>query len=108
MRKRQSEVNDINESPRQKNVTYTYPKYKNLSFQGKSSRSCHCFKLDIDWVIENFKTMEPEFYNCLFLEHVPGQDDKEQTIFYVSIGNAKDTDDMEYLFCALNITFQQR
>ena len=51
--------------------------------------SNNCFKLDLDWVIENFKTRDPEFYESIFLEHVPSQDDKERPICYVSIGSAK-------------------
>ena len=79
-----------------------------FSFQGKSMRWHHWFKLNIDWVIENLKIIEPEFYKSLFQEHVTGQVDKEQPIFSVPIDNKNNTYDVEYLFYAPNVVFQQK
>ena len=62
----QTKSNDIEEGPGEKNYTYIYPKNKKSIFEGKSAILHHWFKLDIDWVIENFKTREPQLYKSLF------------------------------------------
>ena len=52
-------------------------------------RSKYWFKLDLDWVFENFKSRDHDIYKEYFQGHVPGQDDKYQPIFSVIIGNKK-------------------
>ena len=46
-------------------------------------------KIDLYYVIENFRTVDPEFYKSLFRECEPSQVEKEQPIFSVPIDNGK-------------------
>ena len=68
---------------------------KNL-FQGKSARSKHWFILDIEWVEENFSTIEPQFYKRLFQTNIEGQAVLIYPIFPVIFGNTNLTGKSEY------------
>ena len=57
--KHQTKVSDIEEG-------YSNKTFTQINFQGKSARSHHWFKLDLDRIIENFNIREPEFYKSKF------------------------------------------
>ena len=41
-------------------------KTKKYNFEGQSARSRHWFDIDHEWLEENFRTREPDFYrNCI-------------------------------------------
>ena len=67
----------------------------------------HWFKLDIDWVVENFKTRYHDIYKSIFQEHVTVKYDKEQPIFSVIIGNEKYAGEVEFMLYVPNMKFQK-
>ena len=67
---------------------------KNL-FQGQSTILKHCFGIDIEWTKENFSTRGHQFYKGLFQTNTEGQTGIKYPIFIVTIGNTKETDEME-------------
>ena len=51
-------------------------KTKKYNFQGQPARSRRWFDLDHDWLEENFRTREPDFYKKLFQKQFRGNDTK--------------------------------
>ena len=71
-------------------------KTKTYDFQGKSARSTRWFDLDHEWLEENFRTREPDFYKKVYQEKIKGDDKKTYQIFAVPIGNAKTTRNIQF------------
>ena len=60
-----------------------------FKFQGQSSRSYCWFGLDCDWIEENFRTREPDFYKKIYQRHDEIQDTNTFKMFEVPLLNSK-------------------
>ena len=79
----------------QKKDTGEKPKIEYF-FHGQSTRSKYWFDLGIQWVEEKFSKREPQFYKSLFQINIEVQAEIIYHIFSVTIGNAKETGELEY------------
>ena len=57
------------------------------------------------WYCWRFQDKRAWVYDNIFQDRVPGQSDKEQTVFSVPIDNEKDTGEVEFMLYALNMEF---
>ena len=71
-------------------------KTKKYNFQGQSSISIRCFDLDHEWLEDNFRTREPDFYKNIYQKHINVQETKTYLLFVVPIGNAKITENVVF------------
>ena len=82
------------------------PKRRYL-FQGNSTISEHWFDLDIDWVAQTSSTREYQFYKRLLQTNIEGRSGITYPIFPITIGNAKETSDVEYYIQAPLVAYHQ-
>ena len=61
----------------------------------------------MEWVEENFSAREPQFYNSLFQTNIEGQYGITYPILPVPIGDAKETDEIEYDIQAKLVAYHQ-
>ena len=68
-------------------------KTKKYNFQGKYERSIFWFNLDHEWLVENFRTRETDFYKN-YQNNTKVNDTKTYQLFVVRIGNTKITENI--------------
>ena len=83
-------------------------KTKKYNFQGKSARSRSWFDLDREWLEENPKTREPDFYYKQYQKTFRGDNTKTYKIFGVPIGDAKTTRKIQLCPAASVIKYHQK
>ena len=81
---------------------------KKYIFQGHQAKSRHLFNLDHEWLKENVRTHEPDFYRKLYQTKFRGDDTKTFQIFGVPIGYAKITGKLQFHPAAPVIKYHQK
>ena len=81
---------------RQKDSDNKKEKEKKKNFQGKFTISICWFDIDHEWLEENFRTHEPDFYKKLYQKYIRDHDTKMYKSSVVPIVNAKITENVVF------------